>query len=58
MKRKTAVIAIALLLMITLLPADSFASEFLPKLSEKETYYTPDYRSGECILSSTKPMLR
>ena len=57
-RRKLITIILTLALLITLMPVCSSAAGYLPDLREKTLYYTPDYRSGDCILSSTKSMMR
>ena len=58
MKRRPIALLIALTLIITLLPAPAFAAQ--PSLDDKAVYYTPasDYRSGDCILTASKMMIR
>lgn len=58
MRRKLITIMMTLALLITLMPVYTSAAGYLPDLNEKSMYYTPDYRSGDCILSSTKSMMR
>lgn len=57
-RRKLITIILTLALFITLMPVYTSAAGYLPSLEEKSMYYTPDYRSGDCILSSTKSMMR
>ena len=57
-RRKLITIILTLALLITLMPVYTSAAGYLPDLNEKSLYYTPDYRSGDCILSSTKSMMR
>lgn len=58
MKRKAAAIAVILVLAIGMMTLIAGASNYLPALDEKSMYYTPDYKSGDCILSSAKSMIR
>ena len=56
-KKTTAVIMITMALLFTLVPAPCHAAT---SLEDKAVYYTPasDYRSGDCILTASKFMIR
>lgn len=58
MKRRTTAFLLALALMITAIPAHVSAAS--DPLEDKAVYYTPasDYKSGDCILTATKMMIR
>lgn len=58
MRKKLITIMLMFALMITAMPLCASAAGYLPDLGDKTMYYTPDYRSGDCILSSTKSMMR
>ena len=59
MKRKLIMLLLTLAMIITVMPMQTSAAGYLPDLQkEKSIYYTPDYRRGDCILSSTKTMMR
>ena len=57
-KKRTIAIMIALALVISVMPAPAFAAS--SSLDDKSVYYTPasDYKSGDCILTATKTMIR
>ena len=58
MKKRIAALLVTLTLVITAMPLTAFA-EAAP-LEDKAVYYTPasDYKSGDCILTATKMMIR
>lgn len=58
MKRRLAAVTLALALVLTLIPAQIFAAA--TDIEDPAVYYTPssDYKSGDCILTATKVMLR
>lgn len=58
MKRRLTAVTIALALVLTLAPVQSFAAAV--SADDAAVCYTPsdDYRSGDCILTATKVMLR
>ena len=58
MKNRIAALLIALALVFTAMPLQTFAAS--SPLDEKAVYYTPasDYKSGDCILTATKMMIR
>ena len=58
MRRRIVLAALMLVLIFNFVPLEAEAATYLPKLSDKTMYYTPDYRSGECIVSSCKSMFR
>ena len=59
MKRKIIMLLLTLAMIITVIPLQTSAAGYLPDLkNDKSVYYTPDYRRGDCILSSTKTMMR
>ena len=59
MKRKIIMLLLTLAMIITVMPVQTSAAGYLPNLKkDKSIYYTPDYRRGDCILSSTKTMMR
>lgn len=51
-------VILSAVIVLGVMPMIAAASDKLPDLNEKSVYYTPDYRSGDCILSSTKSMMR
>ncbi len=57
MKKRLTTLLIALALIISLIPAPVSAAT---SLADKDIYYTPasDYRSGDCILTASKTMIR
>lgn len=57
-RRKALLLVLALTLVLGIMPFEAGASAALPDLNDKSVYYTPDYKSGECILSSCKCMFR
>ena len=58
MRKKLSAIIMALALIIAVMPAPAFAAQ--TSLEDKAVYYTPasDYKSGDCILTATKMMIR
>ena len=58
MKKRIAALLVTLTLVISAMPLTAFA-EAAP-LEDKAVYYTPasDYKSGDCILTATKMMIR
>lgn len=58
MRRRLITIMLSFAVLLTFLPVQASAAGYLPDLNDKTMYYTPDYRSGDCILSSTKSMMR
>ena len=58
MRKRMITLILTLALVMSLMPLVSYAASELPDLNDKTIYYTPDYRSGDCILSSAKSMLR
>ena len=58
MKRRLTTLLIALALIVSVMPAPVFAAK--TSLNDKDIYYVPasDYRSGDCILTSSRSMLR
>ena len=58
MNRSRITVLVSLLLVTGLGVPASYAAESLPSLSDKTVYYTDDYISGDCILSSAKSMIR
>ena len=58
MRRRIITLILTMALMMSLMPLASYAASELPDLNDNTMYYTPDYRSGDCILSSAKSMLR
>ena len=58
MKKRLTAIMIVLVLAFSMMPAQAFAAG--TSLNNKNVYYTPasDYRSGDCILTSSKNMIR
>ena len=58
MKKRFTTLLIALALLVTVMPAPAFAAQ--SSLDDKAVYYTPasDYKSGDCILTATKVMIR
>lgn len=58
MKKRTIAIMVALALVVTVMPVPAFAAG--SPLDDKAIYYTPasDYKSGDCILTATKMMIR
>lgn len=58
MKKRLAAVSIALALLLTLMPAQIFAAT--TNADDPAVCYTPssDYKSGDCILTATKVMLR
>lgn len=58
MKKRLTTLLIALALIISVVPAPVFAAA--TSLENKDIYYTPasDYRSGDCILTASKTMIR
>lgn len=56
-KKRTIAIMIALALVISVIPVPAFGAT---SLDDKSIYYTPasDYKSGDCILTATKTMIR
>lgn len=57
MKKRLTTLLITLALIISLIPAPVSA---VTSLADKDIYYTPasDYRSGDCILTASKTMIR
>ena len=58
MRRKIIAAVLSVAIVFGLMPFVSAASDKLPELSRKSIYYTSDYRSGDCVLSSAKSMMR
>lgn len=58
MKKRLTTLLIALTLIISVMPAPVFAAS--TSLDSKDIYYVPasDYRSGDCILTSSRSMIR
>ena len=58
MKKRLTALFITLALVITAIPVTVLAAE--TQLEDKAVYYTPasDYKSGDCILTATKMMVR
>ena len=58
MKKRLTVLLMALVLLFTAMPAPAYAAAISP--NSKDVCYTPasDYISGDCILTSSKTMLR
>ena len=58
MIKRISVLLITLTLIITVMPVHAYAST--ASLEDKAVYYTPasDYKSGDCILTATKMMIR
>lgn len=58
MKKRIAALLVTLALAITVIPVPVFAAAV--SLDDKAVYYTPasDYKSGDCILTATKMMIR
>ena len=58
MKKRITALLITLVLIITAMPVMAFAET--SEIEDKEVYYTPasDYKSGDCILTATKMMIR
>ena len=58
MKKKITAILITLVLIFSMMPMPAYAAQI--SLKNKEVYYTPasDYISGDCILTSSKNMIR
>lgn len=58
MRKRITALLITLVLIITAMPVMAFA-ETSP-IDDKDVYYTPasDYKSGDCILTATKMMIR
>ena len=58
MKKRIAALLITLALVITAMPAPVLAAS--APVEDKAVYYTPasDYKSGDCILTATKMMIR
>ena len=58
MKKRITVLLITLALIITAVPVPATAA--IEPMDKKAVCYTPagDYRSGDCILSATKVMIR
>ena len=58
MKKKLTALLIALAFIVTVMPAPAFAAQ--TSLEDREVYYTPasDYKSGDCILTASKMMIR
>lgn len=58
MKKRTIAIMVALALVVTVMPVPAFAAG--TSLDDKAIYYTPasDYKSGDCILTASKMMIR
>ena len=58
MKKRTAALLVTLALVISAIPVPSFAAA--TSLEDPAVYYTPasDYKSGDCILTATKMMIR
>jgi hypothetical protein len=57
-KGKALLVMLVLSLVLGLMPFETAATAPLPDLNDATIYYTPDYKSGECILSSCKCMFR
>lgn len=57
MKKRIAALLVAFALVITVIPVPVFAAT---SLDDAAVYYTPasDYKSGDCILTATKMMIR
>ena len=57
-KKRTIAIMIMLALFISVMPAPGFAAT--TSIEDKSVYYTPasDYKSGDCILTASKMMIR
>ena len=57
MKKRLTVLLMALALIVSVVPAPVYGAT---SLKSKSVYYTPasDYRSGDCILTSSKNMIR
>ena len=58
MKRRIILILLPLFFAVCLVSPASFAADRLPDLGDEFLYYTDDYVSGDCILSSAKSLLR
>lgn len=58
MKRRFFAVILSFALLLGVFPVTAAAASGLPDLTDKSIYYTSDYRSGDCILSSAKSMLR
>ena len=58
MNRSKITVLLSLLLVTGLGVPASYAADSLPSLDDKSVYYTDDYISGDCILSSAKSMIR
>ena len=58
MKKRISALLIALTLIITAMPFPALAA--VSSVDDKAVYYTPasDYKSGDCILTATKMMIR
>lgn len=58
MKKRIAALLVTLALVITAMPLTAYAAA--TPLEDKAVYYTPasDYKSGDCILTATKMMIR
>ena len=58
MKKRITALLLALALVFTYVQAPVFAADSV--LEDKDVYYTPasDYKSGDCILTATKTMIR
>ncbi len=58
MKKRISALLIALTLIITAMPFPTLAA--VSSIDDKAVYYTPasDYKSGDCILTATKMMIR
>ena len=58
MNRSKITVLLSLMLVTGLGAPASYAADSLPSLDDKSVYYTDDYISGDCILSSAKSMIR
>jgi len=58
MNRSKITVLLSLLLVTGFGVPVSYAADSLPGFADKDVYYTDDYISGDCILSSAKSMLR
>lgn len=58
MRRQIIMLMLTLALAVSMMPVSTYAATYMPDLNDKTMYYTPDYRSGDCVLSSAKSMMR
>ncbi len=56
--RRGLLLMLTLALVMSMMPVSTYAASYMPDLNDKTMYYTPDYRRGDCVLSSAKSMMR